>query len=108
MDDFTCAYCGYRSRKYQIVDHIDGNPENNNDSNLQIVCQMCNLIKHSGQGCVVQGIVDLYRKSNFSQVEIIQVTRKMRSEGKTDKEIIEFLSLKEKVPFKMDKKYLNE
>ena len=26
-DNYTCSYCGYKSEKYQIVDHIDGNPE---------------------------------------------------------------------------------
>ncbi len=60
-DDFTCAYCGYRADKYQVVDHIDGDPENNGESNLQVVCQMCNLVKHAGQGCVIVGIVDLYK-----------------------------------------------
>src|SRR3990167_6636220 len=65
-DNFTCAYCGYRSDKYQIVDHIDGDPENNSDENFQIICQMCNLVKHSGQGIVLRKGVDLYKKSNFS------------------------------------------
>ena len=30
-DKFACVYCGYRSDKYQIVDHIDGDPENNGE-----------------------------------------------------------------------------
>lgn len=107
-DNFTCAYCGYRSDKYQIVDHIDGNPENNSDENFQIVCQMCNLIKHSGQGCVVQGIVDLYAESRYSQSEIIRITREMRDRGATDEEIIQFLGLKNKVHFKMDREYLRK
>jgi len=32
----------------------------------------------------------------------------MRDQKKQDSEIIEFLGLKEKVPFKMDRKYLRE
>ncbi len=105
-DDYTCAYCAYKSEKYQIVDHIDGNPENNDAGNLQVVCQMCNLIKHSGQGCVVQEIVDLYKESKFSQNEVIQLTRTLRDEGKADEEIISYLGLKQKTPFKMDREYL--
>ncbi|MBM3911024.1 MAG: HNH endonuclease [Thaumarchaeota archaeon] len=105
-DNYTCQYCGYYSEKYQIVHHIDGNPENNSNENLVIICQMCNLVEHSGQGCVVQGVVDLYKRSKFSQNEIIQNTREMRDKGKTDHEIIEFLGLEEKVPFKMDREYL--
>lgn len=107
-DNFTCAYCGYRSDKYQIVDHIDGDPENNSDSNFQIVCQMCNLIKHSGQGCVIQGIVDLYQEAKYSQSDIIRITREMRDKESTDADIITFLCLKNKVPFKMDREYLRK
>lgn len=105
-DNYTCQYCGFRAEKWQIVHHIDENPNNNADGNLETICPMCNLILHSGQGCIVQGIVDLYKKSAYSQKEIILITRKMRAEGKRDDEIINYLGLKERVPFKMDKKYL--
>ncbi len=106
--EYTCVYCDYCSPKFQIVDHIDGDPENNADKNLQVVCQMCNLIKHSGQGCEIQGVVDLYRYSSYGQNEVIQITRKMRGKGAGDREIIEFLGLREKVPFKMDRFYLRK
>lgn len=105
-DNFTCAYCGYRSGKFQIADHIDGDPENHSERNLQVICQMCNLIKHAGQGCVIRGIVDLYKESAYTQNDIIRSTRRMRDEGKTDQEIIAFLGLKEKAPFKMERPYL--
>ena len=107
-DDYTCRYCGFKAAKWQIVHHIDGNPNNNNKRNLVTVCQMCNLIHHAGQGCAVQNVVDLYKKSNYSQNEIIQITRKMRSQVKPDSEIILFLGLKKKMPFKTDKKYLQK
>lgn len=107
-DNFTCAYCGYRSDKYQIVDHIDGDPENNSDTNFQIVCQMCNLVKHSGQGCVIQGIIDLYQEAKYSQSDIIRITREMRDKGSADAEIVSFLGLKNKVRFKMDREYLRK
>ena len=67
---------------------------------------MCNLVKHSGQGCVVQEIVDLYEDSKFSQNEVITLTRRLRDEGKDDLEIISYLGLKQKMPFKMDNEYL--
>lgn len=107
-NNYTCAYCGYKSQKYQIVDHIDGNPENNTESNMQVICQMCNLIKHAGQGCEVQAVVDLYKKSKYNQNIIIKITRKMRDEGSKDLEIIRVLELKERVPFKMDLRYLRK
>jgi hypothetical protein len=107
-DNYTCQYCGYRSEKFQIIDHIDGDPQNNDESNLQTICQMCNLIKHVGQGCVVKGVVDLYKESKYNQVDIIRITRKMRDKGKSDEEIISFLGLKHKMPFKMNRNYLRK
>lgn len=66
-DDYTCRYCGFKAKKWQIVHHIDGNPNNNDEGNLETICPMCNLIHHAGQGCVVQGIVDLYKESILSK-----------------------------------------
>jgi len=105
-DNYTCKYCGFRAEKWQIVHHIDGNPNNNDSKNLETICPMCNLIHHAGQGCVVQKIVDLYRKSKYSQNSIIKITRDLRSKGKSDTEIIKSLGLKDEVPFKMDREYL--
>ncbi len=107
-DEYICQYCGFKSKKYQIVHHIDGNPQNNSDDNLVVICQMCNLVEHAGQGCVVQEVVDLYEKSKFSQNEIIKITREMRDKEKTDSEIIDFLGLTERVPFKMEREYLSK
>ena len=105
-DDYTCVFCGYKSEKFQVVDHIDGDPENNDDSNFQIICQICNLIKHAGRGCVVQGIVDLYKEAKYNQNEIVNITRELRDEGGGDAEIIRHLGLRNKVPFKQDWEYL--
>jgi len=105
-DDYTCQYCGFKCDKWQIVHHIDGNPNNNSKKNLMVVCQMCNLIEHAGMGCVIQGIVDLYKKAKYSQNEIVSKTRKMRAKGKNDAEIIKELGLEEKAEFKQDWNYL--
>ena len=105
-DKYKCAYCGYWAKKFQIVDHIDGDPENNSDDNLQIVCQMCNCVKHAGQGCVLKGIVELYRIAWFSQNTLIILTRFLRDSGKSDEEIKKLLGFDEQVPFEMDREYL--
>ena len=105
-DNYKCTYCGYRAEKYQVVDHIDGDPENNTDDNFQILCQMCNCVKHSGQGCVVKGVVELYRNSWFSQISLIILTRFLRDLGKSDEEIKILLGLDENAPFKMNREYL--
>jgi len=67
---------------------------------------MCNLIMHSGQGCIVKGVVNLYKESRYNQNDIIRITREMRDQGKSNEKIISFLGLKQKMPFKMDKEYL--
>jgi hypothetical protein len=108
-EDFTCQYCGYRAEKYQIAHHMDEDPENDSMENLSVICQMCNVVIHAGQGCVVQMVVDLYSESKYSQREVIQITRRMRfSEGKKDPEIIAFLGLRKEMRFKMDKHYLED
>lgn len=107
-DEYACAYCGFRSPKFQIVDHIDGDPENNSNENLQVICQMCNLVKHAGMGCVITGVVDLYRKSNCDQNQIMQLTRKMREAGASDDRIIRVLGLEEKARFRMNESYLQD
>ncbi|MDD5162834.1 MAG: HNH endonuclease [Candidatus ainarchaeum sp.] len=105
-DNYSCQYCGFKCDKWQIVHHIDGNPNNNQQSNLMVVCQMCNLIEHAGMGCVLQGIVDLYKKAKYGQNEIVAKTRELRAAGKIDAEIIRELGLEEKVEFKQDWNYL--
>lgn len=105
-DNYRCAYCGYRAEKFQVVDHIDGDPENNSDDNFQIVCQMCNCVKHAGQGCVLRGVVELYRASWFGQNALIILTRFLRDLGKSDGDIKGLLGLDEQVPFEMDREYL--
>lgn len=105
-DNYRCAYCGYRAEKFQVVDHIDGDPENNSDDNFQIVCQMCNCVKHAGQGCVLKGVVDLYHTSWFGQNSLIILTRFLRDLGKPDEVIKKLLGLDEQAPFEMDREYL--
>ena len=81
-DNYTCQYCGFKAKKWQILHHKDGNPNNNDKTNLEVVSPMCNLINHAGHGYVVQGIVDLYEESKHSQNEIITITRKKRAYDK--------------------------
>ena len=47
-DNFSCVLCGKRARDgVRIeVDHIDEDATNNDESNLQVLCNLCNKGKH--------------------------------------------------------------
>lgn len=107
-DGFRCAYCGFKGKEWQTLGHVDGDAGNNSKSNLVTVCPMCNLILNTPLGCKIEGIVELYEHAEYSQNRIIQITRKMRSEGKGDAEIVRFLGLRSKVPFRPDREYLKK
>ena len=107
-DIFTCVFCKFKADKYMYVHHINDDPNDNRQSNLETICVMCNLILHAGQGVVIQQVVDLYKYSKYSQIDVIRKTRELRTQGKKDEEIIHILNLKEKMEFKQDKAYLQK
>jgi hypothetical protein len=106
-DKSTCQYCSFSGKKYQTVQPVDFDLQNYSKTNLVTVCPMCKLILNADYGCLKEAIVELYRESRYDQAKVVQLTRKMRTEGKTDEQIIRFLGLKERVPFKRDRPYLN-
>lgn len=106
-DNYTCQYCGIQRKELMQINHIDGNPKEHSDTNLEVICSSCHHITHSGLWCAIFKTIDVYEESKYNQNEIICITGKMRDGGKSDEEIIEFLGLKNKVPWKQDLEYLS-
>jgi hypothetical protein len=106
-DKYKCSYCDFHAEEWQTIWFIDGDSDNNKMSNLTTVCPMCNLILNTRVGCQIEAIVELYEMSDYNQNQIVQMTRKLRIEGKNDNEIRTRLGLKVKVPFKLNREYLS-
>jgi len=106
-DDYTCQYCGTQRKTHMQINHIDGSPKNHSDENLEVICAACHKISHSGLWAAIFKILDVYEEAKYDQNEIVRITGEMREDGKSDKEIIEFLGLKKKVPWKQDLDYLS-
>jgi hypothetical protein len=90
------------------VNHLDGNPKNNIDSNLETICLDCHRITHSGLWAEVFHIVEVYERSRYSQNDIVRLTRELRPQGKSDSEIKQFLGLEGQVPWEQDLEYLSK
>ncbi|KAG0327743.1 hypothetical protein BG000_000813 [Podila horticola] len=77
-DNYACCFCGIRSTKYMICDHIDGNPSHNDLANLRINCPLCDSVRH----CGLAGIRNVLSLgiSKLSQKDINRRTLQLFSE----------------------------
>ncbi len=107
-DEYTCQYCEVQRKEFMQINHIDGNPKNHAEENLEVICSACHKITHSGLWAEVFQILDVYAESKYNQNDIVRITGKMRDEGKSDEEILEFLGLKKEVQWKQDLEYLSK
>lgn len=48
-DQHSCVFCGFHSRKWQQVHHLDDDHANNAQANLKTVCAYCHMNFHIGK-----------------------------------------------------------
>lgn len=80
-DDWRCRFCGLRSLKWMVCDHIDGNASHNLPGNLGVNCPICDLLRHCGRAGL-EGQLSLW-SSRLSQVEIVRKTQAFWRENGT-------------------------
>ncbi|KAG0203153.1 hypothetical protein BGX28_004501 [Mortierella sp. GBA30] len=88
-DNYTCRFCGVRSAKYMVCDHIDGNPSHNDLANLGINCPLCDSVRHCGlagiRNVLSLGISKMPQKDiNLKTLQLFSETHKVPSFSDVD------------------------
>ncbi|KAF9291526.1 hypothetical protein BGZ74_000350 [Mortierella antarctica] len=88
-DNYSCRFCGVRSVKYMICDHIDGNPSHNDLANLGINCPLCDSVRHCGlagiRNVLSLGISRMSQKDiNLRTLQLFRETHRVPSYSDVD------------------------
>ena len=73
-DGFACGYCGFRSKKYQHVHHLNHDHGSLRLDNLVTACPLCHQCFHLGLAGVKSSGLMIYA-TEFSQAEINNMAR---------------------------------
>ncbi|MBV6632830.1 MAG: type IVB secretion system protein IcmJDotN [Alphaproteobacteria bacterium] len=86
-DQFKCKFCGFQSRKWQEVHHLDGDHSNHDPRNLATICSFCHMSFHIGRAGLA-GEGELIWLPELSQTELNHLSRgcfvAMRTKGTTN------------------------
>jgi HNH endonuclease len=73
-DRSTCVYCGIRSSKFMMVNHI-GAEDNHSLDNLELVCKPCHEVLHIGINAMNGNLSVI--SSDANQAKIVRETRRL-------------------------------
>ncbi|MFL5629527.1 MAG: HNH endonuclease [Ktedonobacteraceae bacterium] len=73
-DNWTCVYCGFRAKKFLMVNHI-GSEDNHQLENLETVCKPCHSVLHMGINSL-NGVLTVI-ESDANQADIVRQTRRL-------------------------------
>lgn len=76
-DNFSCRFCGFYSRSYQEVHHLDDDHQNNRQENLVTACPFCHSCFHIGYaGLMREGfLIWVSPTENISQAAVNNLAR---------------------------------
>lgn len=86
-DNFKCKFCGFQSRKWQEIHHIDSDHHNHDPRNLATICNFCHMTFHIGRAGLA-GEAELIWMPELSQPQLNHLARNcfvaMRTKGHTN------------------------
>lgn len=87
-DKFKCHFCGFQSRKWQEIHHLDADHYNNDPKNLTTICSFCHMSFHIGRAGL-SGEAELIWYPEVTQTSLNHLCRflfvGMRAKGNTNK-----------------------
>jgi hypothetical protein len=97
-DNYSCVSCGHKAQKYMQVHHRNESGLHSLD-NLIVHCVACHAVEHLGRNLALKS-VEVW-SCDFSQVQIIKLTRSLIKKGLSLQEINSQFSRKQG-PFSPD------
>lgn len=73
-DQFTCCCCGFRSRKFQELHHLNGDHTDHRPDNLATICGFCHMGFHLGRAGLL-GEAELIWLPEIPQHELSHLAR---------------------------------
>lgn len=73
-DKYTCYYCGFESKKFQEVHHLNDNHNDHTEENLVTVCPLCHQSHHLNSAAINNG-AELIWLPELTQAELNHLCR---------------------------------
>jgi intracellular multiplication protein IcmJ len=82
---YACVHCGFQSKKFQEVHHLDDNHQNNDPSNLVCVCPLCHSCHHVSYSGLTERACVIYLdpRSGVTQAMLNEMVRRLWIEEET-------------------------
>lgn len=73
-DQYTCYYCGFKSKEFQEIHHLNDNHKDHSEENLVTVCPLCHQSHHLSSAAINNG-AELIWLPELTQTELNHLCR---------------------------------